>query len=278
MPIFLPFALGGLALAALGLGVQRALEERSPRLFPEGTRAHEAWRRHQEAMTALRAARQRVRDRARAYGERQELAWRETVEPFRALLARLERWEHARASEVLTPAGIAALSALPQAPAPRAARRAWALLGVGTVAPPALEPMLEWLESGWLSEEAPPVWVGGVSLYPAAACSPLPSGEAEAIRALDEAREALGRAVAFLDAMHARLEQLDARVATLQGRASAQLEYLDAASFEASRPEPRERLRRLGALMGPLAESLRLPVLEAGGGLAPSPEPLAQEA
>jgi hypothetical protein len=275
MPFFLPFALGGLALAALGL--KRVLEDRFPQpSFPEGTRAREAWERHQQALEALRATRQRVRDQARAYSERQEHARLDTVDPFRALLARLERWEHASAAEVLTPGGHAALRALPEGPAPRATRQAWAVLGVGVLAPPALTPVLEWLEKGWLSEDGPPVWVDGVSLYPAASQGSNPAAGDDAAQALDAAREALGRVVAFLEALHTRLEALEARVATLHGRAAAQLEYLDPASFDEDPTEPRERLRRLGHLMGALAEALRQPALETNGALAPLPEPLAQ--
>ena len=80
--------------------------------------------------------------------------------------------------------------------------------------------------------------------------------------------------VAFLEAVHQTLE-MHVRVATLHGKATAQLAYLDAASFEQGRPEPRERLLRLGALMSALAESLRLPVLRQSGELAPAPAPLA---
>ncbi|WP_224244844.1 hypothetical protein [Hyalangium gracile] len=275
MFFLLPVALGGIALTTLGLGLKRALEELSPPPpFPEGTAGREAWARHQEAVKTLRATRQRVKERARTYGERQSLAWQQTALPFRELLERLERWEHARAAEVLTPEGAVAVGALPREPVAPSARRAWALLGVGEVAPPELAPMLEWLERGWLKEQAPAVIVDGVSLYPAAACGPT-SAQSESIRAFDAACGELGRATAFLEAMHVRLEALDARLGTLHGRASAQLEYLDAASFEEGRPEPRERLARLGALMGELARTLRLPVLSVSGGLAPLPEPLA---
>lgn len=276
MPIFLlPVAVGGLALTALGLGVKRFLEELPQQSsFPPGTRGHEAWARHRQALEALRLARQQARDRARIYGERQAASLQEAVEPFRALLERLERWEQARASEVLTSRGAAALSELPRALGSRTERQAWALLGAGTVGSPALPPVLEWLEKGWLEEGAAPVVVEGVSLYAAAACRPPVEDEARAVRALDQAREELGRVVAFLEAVHRGLETLEARVATLHGKATAQLEYLDAASFEEGRPEPRERLLRLGALMSALAESLRVPVLRPGGELAPAPAPL----
>jgi hypothetical protein len=274
MPFFLPFALGGLALAALGL--KRALEELSPRpAFPEGTRAREAWERHQQALEALRAARQRVRSQAQAYGERQELIRRDTVEPFRALLARLERWEYARASEVLTPDGYAALHALPEGPTPQASRQASALLGVGRTSS-SVTAALEWLEKGWLSEDAPPVVVAGVTLYPAASPGMGSSGGEEAVRTLDVAREELGRVVSFLEALSSRLEVLGTRVATLHGRAAAQLAYLDPVSFEDSPAQPRERLHRLGHLMSALAEALRQPALGADGALAPPPEPLAE--
>ena len=66
------------------------------------------------------------------------------------------------------------------------------------------------------------------------------------------------------------------QVATLHGRASAQLAYLDPESFEQSPTEPRERLRRLGHLMSALVEALRQPALEPSGALAPLPMPLAQ--
>ena len=51
MPIILlPFAIGGLALTALGLGVKRFLEELPQQpAFPPGTRGHEAWARHRQA-------------------------------------------------------------------------------------------------------------------------------------------------------------------------------------------------------------------------------------
>jgi hypothetical protein len=277
MPIFLlPVAIGGLALTALGLGVKRLLEESPSRpAFPQGTQGREAWARHQQALEALRQSRQRARDQARAYSEQQAASLRLAVDPFRELLERLERWEHASAAEVLTPLGAAALSALPRGPGSRTERQAWALLGAGAVAQPALPPVLEWLERGWLEEGAPPVVVAGVSLYPAASCNPAPEDEARAVRALNQACEELGRVVAFLEAVHEALEALNARVATLHGKATAQLEYLDAASFEEGRPEPRERLMRLGALMSALAEALRLPVVQPSGELAPRPEPLA---
>lgn len=276
MFFLLPAALGGIALTTLGLGLKRALEALPrPSPFPEGSAGRAAWARHQEAVKALRAARLRVRERARAYGERQDRAWLQTVEPFRALLERLERWEYARADEVLSPRGIAALSAFPREPVSPAVSWGWTLLGVGAEAP-ALSPMLEWIDRGWLKEGAPPVLVDGVLLYPAVACSPPSVDEAAGIRAFDEACGQLARAVTFLDAVHARLEALEVRAATLHARASAQLEYLDAASFEDGRPEPRERLLRLGALMGALAESLRLPVLSPSGTLVPLPEPLAE--
>ena len=275
MPFFLPFALGGLALVALGL--KHVLEEGTPKpAFPEGTQAREAWERHQQALATLRATRERVRELARVYSERQERARLDTVEPFRTLLARLERWEHASAAEVLTPTGHAALRALPEGPGARAMRQAWAVLGVGEQSPASLTAVLQWLEKGWLSEEDPPVVVAGVALYPAASQGSVPASESSAAQALDRAREELAQVITFLEALHARLEALDARVATLHGRAAAQLAYLDPQSFEEDPTEPRERLRRLGHLMSALAEALRQPALEPGGALAPLPEPLAQ--
>ncbi|MDC0712743.1 hypothetical protein POL68_30055 [Stigmatella sp. ncwal1] len=275
MPIFLPVALGGLALTALGLGVKRVLDEVSARSpYAEGSSAAEAMARHQERVAALRAVRQRVKERMHAYGERQERTRRETVEPFLTLLARLERWGQASAAEVLTGSGRDALAALPKGPVLRGSRHAWALLGVSGEEPPqAWEGMLEWLDRGLLTEDAR-VEVAGVSLYPAAACRPVSEHELEVVRAFEQAGESLRQVESFLEAVHARLEALDGRVGMLQGRASAQLAYLDPASFEAERPEPRERLRRLGALMGELAEALRQPVLLQDGGLAPLPVPL----
>jgi hypothetical protein len=277
MPIFLPVALGGLALTALGLGVKRVLEEASGHSsFGEGTPAAEAMARHAAQVAAVRAARQRVKERMRAYGERQERARRETAEPFLTLLERLERWGQASAHEVLTEAGRDALAALPRGPVLRGARQAWALRGVRDEAPPpGWEALREWLERGVLTPEGPPVEVAGVALYPAVACHPQAAEEAEVVRAFEEAREALARVVAFLDAVHARLEELDARVETLQGRASVQLTYLEPTSFEAGGPEPRERLRRLGFLMGALGQALRWPALSRDGGLAALPPPLA---
>ncbi|ADO68734.1 hypothetical protein [Stigmatella aurantiaca] len=277
MPIFLPVALGGLALTALGLGVKRVLDEVSARSpYAEGSAAAEAMARHRERVAALRAVRQRVKERMHAYGERQESTRRETVEPFLTLLARLERWGQASAAEVLTGSGREALDALPRGPVLRGSRQAWALLGVsGEEPPPAWEPLLEWLDRGLLTEEVP-VEVAGVSLYPAAACRPEPGHEAEAVSAFTKAGDALRRAESFLEDVHTRLEALDQQVGMLQGRASVQLAYLDPASFEAERPEPRERLLRLGALMGELAEALRQPVLLRDGGLAPLPTPLSQ--
>ncbi len=275
MFFLLPVALGSFALTTLGLGLKRALEQLSSEpSFPVGSAGWRAWALHQEALLGLRASRQRVRERAWAYSERQGRALQETLVPFRVLLERLERWEHARADEVLTPGGAVALGALPLEPVPHAVRWAWTLLGVGAVAPPPLERVLEWLDKGWLKEGAPPVVVNGVSLYPAVACNPSGTDELEAVRLFESARLELGRAMAFLDAVHVRLEALDAQVATLQGRASAQLEYLDAESFEQGRPEPRERLLRLGTFAGALAEALCVPVLTAEGRLAPLSAPL----
>ncbi|WNZ61737.1 hypothetical protein QEG98_38755 [Myxococcus sp. MxC21-1] len=88
-------------------------------------------------------------------------------------------------------------------------------------------------------------------------------------RALDEACALLARTTAFLGELRARLTAQEQRVAGLHGRASAQLAYLDAASFEAGGEEPRERLTRLAVLVGQLAVLLRTPVLSSEGRLTP---------
>jgi hypothetical protein len=150
------------------------------------------------------------------------------------------------------------------------------VLGVGTPASSSLAAVLTWLEKGWLSEEEPPVVVDGVTLYAAASEGSAPAPGPEAAQTLEAAREGLERVVAFLEALHTRLSALDARVATVHGRAAAQLAYLDPASFDEDPAEPRERLRRLGHLMSALAEALRQPALEPSGALAPLPEPLAE--
>lgn len=79
----------------------------------------------------------------------------------------------------------------------------------------------------------------------------------------------LARTTSFLGALRTRLTALEQRVAGLHGRASAQLAYLDAASFEAGGEEPRERLTRLAVLVGQLAVLLRAPVLSSEGRLTP---------
>jgi len=132
--------MGGLVLMvlmALGLGVKRVLEEGEP-ATPEEARVRDARARHREALASLKAARLRVRDGVQAWSELQSRAHAEGVVPFRALLERLERWEHAREEEVLSPEAREALRALPLEPLPHAARRPWPLLGAGTEAPPSL--------------------------------------------------------------------------------------------------------------------------------------------
>lgn len=271
MPFFIPLAMGGLVLTALGLGVKRVLEEGEPRTLEEA-RVRDARERHREALASLKAARLRVRDGVAAWGTLQSRAHAEGVVPFRALLERLERWEYAREDDVLEPGTRDALRALPREPPARAVGRAWPLLGAGAEAPVALVPVLTWLERGWLDEDAPPVVVDGASLFEAAApwAATFPgTAPDERVRALDEAAGALSQATVFLDALHARLEARTARMAGVYGRASAQLAYLDPASFEEGGPEPRERLQRLAGLMGEVALLLRAPVLTAEGRLAP---------
>jgi hypothetical protein len=278
MPFFIPFAVGGLVLTALGLGVKRALEEGGP-ATPEEARVRAARERHREALASLRAARLRVRDGVLVWGELQARSHAEVVVPFRALLDRLERWGHARESEVLEAGALEALRALPLEAPPRAARRPWPLLGAGTEAPPELASVLAWLDRGWLEEDAPPVVLDGASLFEAAA--PLATTTAETPdareRALDEAAGVLVRATGFLGELRARLEARESRVAGLHGRAAVQLAYLDPASFDEGGPEPRERLLRLAALVGQLGVLLRAPVLGPDGRLAPVPPESADE-
>lgn len=273
MPFFIPFTMGGLALTALGLGVKRVLGEGEPKT-PEEARVRDARARHREALASLKAARLRVRDGVTAWGELQARAHAEGVLPFRALMERLERWEHAKEAEVLQPGAREALRALPTEPPARGTVRPWPLLGAGAEAPAALAPVLTWLDRGWLEEDAPPVVVDGASLFEAAApwAEAMP-GTAPDVRekALDEAAAVLAQATRFLGALHARLEARTVRVAGVYGRASAQLAYLDPASFEDGNPEPRERLRRLAELMGEVALLLRAPVLTPDGRLAPEP-------
>lgn len=272
MPILLPFAFGGLVVTSVGLGMKRVLEELGPPPSPEELRVREARARHREAVDVLRAARRRTRERARTHGERQARALLECVEPFRALLARLERWELARASELLSSSAQATLRALPEGFVPPPARTAWPLLGAGRPVPSPLAPVVAWLDGGWLEESAPVV-VDGAPLYESVAVERFVHGPpAELLRAFESAHAQVRRATVFLDALHARLEVLETRLASLHTRASAQLAYLDAGSFEEGGPEPRERLRRLGQLMDSLAGVLRTPVLDAKGRLAELPD------
>jgi hypothetical protein len=272
MPILLPFAFGGLVLTAVGLGVKRALEEATAPRTPEELQARAARARHQEARAALRTARRRLQERVRGHGGRQERVLVEVVAPFRALLARLERWEQAREADILPPQAREALGHLPENPRPPVRSGAWALLGAGASPPSSLAALLGWLDSGWV-EEASPVVVVGVSLFETVEVERFAWGPpAQGAHAFDEATGRLGRVIAFLDGLRAALEALEARVATLHTRATAQLEYLDAQSFEDGGPEPRERLGRLGALVGALALLLRSPLLDARGHPLPPPE------
>lgn len=272
MPILLPFAFGGLVVTTVGLGMKRALEELGPPPTPEELRVREARAKHRDAVDVLRAVRRRTRERARGHGERQARALLECVEPFHALLARLERWELVRPAEVLSSSAQATLRALPEGFTPPPARASWPLLGAGRPVPSLLAPVVAWLDGGWLEETAPVV-VDGAPLYEAVAVERFAHGSpAELLRAFESATAQVRRATAFLDALHTRLEVLDARLGSLHTRASAQLAYLDASSFEEGGPEPRERLRRLGQLMDSLAGVLRTPVLDAQGRLTELPD------
>ncbi|MCP3059076.1 hypothetical protein LXT21_09865 [Myxococcus sp. K38C18041901] len=278
MPFFIPFAVGGLVLTALGLGAKKIWDQGRLVESPALAQARE---RHAAALGALKSARLRVRAGLTAYGERQARARAEVVEPLRGLLARLERWEHAKREDVLPPEAIAALAALPSEPVSRAARRAWPLLGAGAPMAPGWEPVLSWMERGWLQEDAAPVVLDGVCLFEAAApwatSTPEDTDEAR-VRQLDTCAATLRQATDFLDALLARLTTLEARVGALQSRAEVQLAYLDAASFEQDGPEPRERLGRLGLLVGRLVVLLRAPVLGPDGRLEPEPPVSPEEA
>ncbi|NTX60451.1 hypothetical protein HUA74_07235 [Myxococcus sp. CA051A] len=280
MPFFIPLAVGGLVLTALGLGVKRVLDEGLVGA-PEPPEVRAARERHAVALGSLKSTRLRVRAGMASLGERQVKAKAEVVEPLRGLLARLERWEHARREDVLPAEALAALEALPAEPVSRAARRAWPLFGSGATAPPELVPVLEWLERGWLQEDAVPVVLDGMSLFHAAApwaASPAPDTVEARVRCLEDCAATLTRATDFLEALLQRLAALDARVGALQGRAEVQLTYLDAASFEEGGEEPRERLSRLGVLAGRLMVLLRAPVLTLDGHLAPEPPVSVEEA
>ncbi|WP_228565643.1 hypothetical protein [Myxococcus sp. AB036A] len=270
MPFFIPFAVGGLVLTALGLGVRKVLTETG--VTPPGdARLAEARERHRGAVAALRADRLQVRDGVGTYGVLQARVHAEVLVPFGALLERLERWGHVREAELLEPEALEALRALLRESPSRATRRNWPLLGAGVEVPAALESVLAWLDRGWLDEDSPPVVLDGTPLYAAISARAILAGSApeEGARALDAASALLARTTAFLGELRARLTALEQRVAGLHGRASAQLAYLDAASFEAGGEEPRERLTRLAVLVGQLAVLLRTPVLSSEGRLTP---------
>lgn len=263
MPFFLPFAFGGLVLTAVGLGVRRVLEEVAPST-PEAARVREARERHRGALEALRSARHRLGERSRVHVARRARVLAEVVEPFRELLARLERWEYARAADVLGPDAHEALKHLSTAP-PSAKPISGALLGAGATPPPSLEGLLGWLDSGWV-EEGTSVVVDGVPLFEAVAVERFAGGTPEDVaHAFDAATRQLQRVTTFVDALHSHLEAHDARVAPLHTRATAQLAYLDARSFEDGGAEPRERLQRLARLVGALALLLRAPLVDAEG-------------
>ncbi len=270
MPFFIPFAVGGLVLTALGLGVRKVLAEGAA-ATPEDARLREAQARHREAVAALRADRLQVRERVASYGALQARAHAEVLVPFRALVERLERWGHVREVELLGGEALESLRAVLRESPSRETKRSWPLLGAGAEAPAALEPVLAWLDRGWLDEEAPPVVLDGVPLYAVVSARAVLAASApeEGARALDEAAAVLARTTALLGAVAGRLVALEERVAGLHGRAAAQLAYLDAASFEEGGAEPRERLSRLATHVGRLAVLLRAPVLSPEGRLGP---------
>ncbi len=272
MPIHLPFVVGGLVLTALGLGVKRVLEEVNAPSTPEETRRREARARHRQAVEALSAARLRLGERVRGHALRQQRALAEAVSPFQELLARLERWGHASAADVLAPEAREALGQLPTPERRPPTGTVGALHGLGSPPSPALLGLCGWLDSGWLRVEDAVV-VEGVTLFPMVGAERFAQGSPEDVaRALDAAAEQLGRVTRFLDTLGERLSRLEGRVATLHARASAQLAYLDAGSFEGGGDEPRERLRRLGQLVGALGVLLRMPLLDARGRLVALPE------
>ncbi|AKQ70701.1 hypothetical protein A176_007613 [Myxococcus hansupus] len=270
MPFFIPFAVGGLVLTALGLGVRKVLAEGSA-TSPEDARLRDAQERHRQSLAALRADRLRVRDRAASYGALQVRVQQEVLVPFRVLLERLERWGHAREAELFEGEALESLRAVLRESPSRETRRVWPLLGTGVTAPSALEPVLAWLDRGWLDEDTLPVMLDGVPLYEAASARAVLAANApeDGAQALDEAAALLARTTRFLGVLHTQVSVLEARVAGLHGRASVQLAYLDAASFEEGGPEPRERLARLAILVGRLAVLLRAPVLNSEGRLTP---------
>ncbi|GHG79500.1 hypothetical protein [Comamonas sp. JC664] len=270
MPFFIPFAVGGLVLTALGLGVRKVLAEGAA-ATPEDAPLREAQERHRHALVALRADRLRARDRVASYGALQVRVHQEVLVPFRVLLERLERWGHAREEALFEGEALEALRAVLRESPSRETRRSWPLMGTGGRAPSALEPVLTYLDRGWLDEDAPPVMLDGMPLYEAASARAILAANApeDGVRALDEAAAVLARTTHFLGTLHTQLTVLEERVAGLHGRASVQLAYLDAASFDEGGPEPRERLARLAILVGRLAVLLRAPVLSPEGRLTP---------
>jgi hypothetical protein len=271
MPIHLPFVVGGLVLTAVGLGVKRVLREVGAPRLPEEHLRHEARARHREAVEALLAARRRLGERVRGASGLRRRALTEGVWPFEELLARLERWEHAREADVLTPEAREALRRLPRPGQRPRGESLEALWGLGAPPPPALLGALGWLEGGWLRAAQPAV-LEGVPLFQTVEVERVAQGSLEDVaRALDAATGALQRVTRLLDTLGERLERRDAQVAPLHARVSAQLAYLDAGSFEGAGAEPRERLLRLGQLVGELLLLLGASLLDAEGRLVPPP-------
>ncbi|MBF5046033.1 hypothetical protein FGE12_26710 [Aggregicoccus sp. 17bor-14] len=275
MPFFLP----ALALTALGLGVKHALDG-DLAFAPSDLRWRRAWLEHREAVRRLREARGQLRTEALALAELQRRAVDETARPFLELMERLERWECLAPAERLPRDVHAMLEQLSHEPPPdrRDLQVGAALRGAGGALPPALTPLLTWLERGWVHVEAP-VRVAGVSVFEAVACGDVapPAQEAgtHAVQ-LEGARAELARVHAYVEALTARLRASAAALADVHGCASAQLAYLDPQSFEPGCVEagsddlPRARLRRLGVLVAALARALQRPLLEGDGTLLPA--------
>lgn len=262
MPLFLPFAVGGLALMTLGLGVKRALET-SPAPPDAGTRDARAL--HRTRVAGLKAARLELRKRVRAYAATQDEVARAALRPSFALLERLARWE-------LAPAPVLALlgrtrGLLASEPS-RLQRWPQALLGAVEASPAALEPMFSWMDGGWLVLEQP-FRLAGVDLFAAIARGGerRPGEPPPEPGALETASEELERARQHLEEMAKRVAELDVCVRAWGTRTAAHLAYLDPVSLESGAPEPLERLARLTELLEALVQSLRTPLLARDGTL-----------
>lgn len=275
------FLLPALALTALGLGVKHALEG-DLAFAPADTRWRGAWCAHRDAVRALREARTRLRTQALALGALQERAVEQTARPFLELVERLERWECLTPEDRLAPSTRHALQALTGAAAPQDGALARALLAPLPTPPPAsLAPLLAWLERGWVHVETP-VRVGGVSVFEAVSAGDFTPGVDQTLahaQRLEAACAELAQLRAYVEALEARAVAHAARLADLEGCASAQLASLDAQAFEGdceSSALPRARLRRLASLMGALTRALQQPLLERSGalGLGPTEVPL----